>query len=599
MLGPAAGDVSSASAAGPRTTKVTDLLMSSVSGPAEHAAATRPVHGAGRGDARPQLTVGRTDTTSRTAGRWSVWAPRGAEVLAGPVAAGLLLALCARIEVDPLDRVGQVSALAAIGLRFLLLGLGVLVLVLVTLRWRGGGWSPAVGRVACAAVAGLATGFVAAGVLVALDGTSWPLFADRGDAGTLVGWVDGLRAGDPMPASYPPLAVHAMSWYADLTGSSSEAALRVLQIVGTAVFAPVAYLAWRLLLAPTWSLVAAVVGSAVLVDPYKPYGPLVLAVLVPVLLVLLRELRRAPRLTRMSSVARGTGLGVALGLLFLTYSGWFVWSAVGAVAAVALVFPWRTGPLHGLVLLGTTTVAFALLSLPHLVGLLGASGSTRDTYFYFDVFVEPAYIAMWRGDLPGPVGVWPPPGELGGVGLFTLVLVAGLGVAVWLAGRHSAVIGLTMLLAGAWLMRLWFAQQMFGSGSVQLYPRTTQEILYCSLILVGSAGFAAVQRLRPWWRGMREMSGHRDAEEARSATGAGSALPAVVVAVLALGLFAGSATADRFMPRADGSSVGFLAYTAQLVRQPDGRCPEHAGRDCADSSTELVEGFAERSGQDP
>jgi galactan 5-O-arabinofuranosyltransferase len=58
----------------------------------------------------------------------------------------------------------------------------------------------------------------------------------------------------------------------------------------------------------------------------------------------------------------------------------------------------------------------------------------QDRYFYFDTSVEPAYIAMWRNDLPGDVGPWPPPGELAGVGVFTLLLVVGLGAAVALAG---------------------------------------------------------------------------------------------------------------------------------------------------------------------
>ena len=512
--------------------------------------------------------------------RRRVWALRAGEVLAGPVAAALLLLLCARIDVDPLDRVGQVSGLAAIGLRFSVLALVLVALVLVAMHWRGGQWFGAVSRLACAAAAGLATGFVGGGLLVALDGTSWPLFADRGDAGQLARWVDGLVAGQAMPSSYPPLAVHAMAWFAELTGSSAPYALRTMEIVGTAVFAPIVYLAWRVLLRPAWALAAAVVSSSVLLDPYKPYGPLVLAVLVPVLLVLFRAVRRAPELGWGGILRQGLALGLAIGVLFLTYSGWFVWSALGAVAAVLLVFPWRTGVLRGAALVGTTAVAFGVVAAPHLIGLLRASSTVKDTYFYFDVYVEPAYIAMWRGDLPGDVGAWPPPGELGGVGLFSVLLVIGLGVAVWLGRRRTVVIGLTMLLAGAWLMRFWFAQQMYRTQAVQLYPRTTQQILYCSILLVGCAVFFVGERLRVW---------AATAAPARPAVDRRNAVPATLVAVLAFALFSGSATANRFMPSEDSGSVGYLAYVAQLVRQPDGQCPDHSGAACADTSDELVQ----------
>jgi galactan 5-O-arabinofuranosyltransferase len=61
-------------------------------------------------------------------------------------------------------------------------------------------------------------------------------------------------------------------------------------------------------------------------------------------------------------------------------------------------------------------------------------------------------------------------------------------------------------------------------------------------------------------------------------------------AALLLGLSMGSATADRYLPRNDGS-VGLLAYVAQNVRQPDGRCPEFSGPNgCAPDPGALLRG---------
>jgi len=54
------------------------------------------------------------------------------------------------------------------------------------------------------------------------------------------------------------------------------------------------------------------------------------------------------------------------------------------------------------------------------------------------------------------------------------------------------------------------------------------------------------------------------------------------------GLFAGSATADKYMPRNDGGP-GKLAYISQLVRQTDGTCPAHSRtRGCADTPADAL-----------
>jgi galactan 5-O-arabinofuranosyltransferase len=513
------------------------------------------------------------------------------EVLAAVGAAALLLLLTRRVVIDPLDRIGQVSGLAAIGLRYTVIAIAGLAVVVLAARWRAGSLFPVAVRLACAATAGLISGFVGSGILLALDGTTWPLFASTGDAGVISGWLADLQNGRAIPSGYPPLAIHAMALWSDLTGAEGPAVLRSTQIVGTALFGPAVYLAWRLLLSAPWALAVGVVSSLVLIDPYKPYAPVVLAILVPVLITMLRVLRCSAGLSWRALIGRGLLIGAGLGLLFLTYSGWFVWSAVGAVAGVLALFPWRAGPVRGAAFLGVTGATFAAVAAPHLLGLLAASGSVRDEYFYFDVFTEPGYIGSWRGDLAGDTsGAWPATAELAGVGLFSVLLVVGIGLAIWLAGSRTVVLTLAFLIGGAWIMRFWFASQMFGTGTVQLYPRTTQQLLYCSLLLVGFAVFYGAERLR-LRESLRLLPVPRSTGDAdgrpRSPRDAAAVL-GTLVAVLTLGLFAGSATADRYMPRNDGGP-GKLAHVAQLVRQPDGSCPAHVGPEgCVETTDEAL-----------
>ncbi len=507
---------------------------------------------------------------ARTRSRRTLVLSAGAEIVTAFGAAALAVQLSRSIRVDPLDRVGQVSGLAGLGLRFVLAGLVVLALCAAVSR-AGEGVRRTVERCACAAVAGLATGLVAGGILLALRGTDWPLFADRGDSGQLIRWVDDLLAGRGIPAEYPPAVLHVTAALAELTGTSTPEALRAVQVVGTAVFGPLAYLAWRLVLPAGWALAVALLAAFPLLEPYKPYTTVVLVALVPVLVVLLSTLRRAASLSWARIAVTGLGAGVALGVLFLVYSGWFVWSAPGAVVAAGLLLPWRRAALRGLALLGLASVGLAAVAFPHLVGLLSAAGDVQDRYLYFDTSVEPAYIAMWRNDLPGDTGPWPPPGELAGVGVFTLLLVVGLGAAIALAGRRTVVLTAALLVAGAWVLRFAFAAQMYETGSVQLYPRTTPQILFCLIVLSVLAVRAGLARLP------------------RPSAASPSRTPVVLgglAAALLLALSMGSSLADRYLPRDDGSTA-LLAYVAQLVRQPDGTCPDF-GAGCAADAAELL-----------
>jgi hypothetical protein len=419
-------------------------------------------------------------------------------------------------------------------------------------------------------------------VLLALRGTAWPLFANWGDSGQLVRWADDILAGQGVPADYPPAVLHLIARWAELTGDSTAGALRTVQVVATALFGPLAYLSWRLVLAPVWALAATLVAAMPMLEPYKPYTTVVLVALVPVLIAFLRVLRRAEALTWTRVALVGLATGVGLGALFCLYSGWFLWSAPGALVAVLVVFPWRAAPLRGLALLGLAAAGLVAVAWPHLLGLLGAAGTVQDRYFYFDTAVEPAYIAMWRNDLPGDVGPWPPPGELAGVGLFTVLLVVGLGLAVAVAGRRTAVLALCALMAGAWVMRFWIASQMYATQTVQLYPRTTAQILFCLLLLAVFAALYGGRRVQEAWRA-RVVAGDGARPHPAAAT------IGALCAALLLALSMGSATADRYLPRNDGS-VGLLAYVAQNVRQPDGSCPDFSGGSCAPDPGALLSG---------
>ncbi|MDQ3887295.1 MAG: hypothetical protein M3308_09900 [Actinomycetota bacterium] len=517
------------------------------------------------------------------------WLTPLGEVVVAITAALVMVLLSHSIEVDPLDRIGQVSGVATAALHFTVLGLLVVVAVTVAARLHSHATFSVVYSLACAAVAGLSTGLIAGGLVVALRGTTWPLFANGGDAAQLAEWARHVMAGGSPPAIYPPAPIHLIAGWAELAGTTPSNALQVLQIIGTALFGPIAYLAWRLLLPPLWALIIGLVGALPLTDLYKPYVHVVLVALLPLVIAFLQALRNSPTLSWRRLSLYGVSFGAVVGLLFLTYSGWFLWSALGVIAATVIIFPWRTGALRGCALLGMATVTFVAVAGAQLLDVLRAAGTAEDSFFYFDTYVEPAYIAMWRNDLPGAPASWPPPGELAGVGLFSVLLVVGLGVAIALGSRHVAVITLTCCMASAWLMRFWLAAQMYETQMVQLYPRTTPQILYCLLMLSGFAAYFVARRL-----GSR--AGTTPATADRWQPGSAVSL-GVLCAVLLFSLFAGSSTADRYMPRND-DSAGLLAYVAQMVRQEDGTCPVYSRPDrCADDNGELAQWRAAQEGQ--
>ncbi|MFJ3925662.1 hypothetical protein [Streptomyces sp. NPDC090022] len=506
-------------------------------------------------------------------------------------AALLLTWLSMSLRENPMERIGQVSGLAAIQLRLLAL-LTVTVLLYAALARRMPGVAV---RLGAAAVAGLATGVTAAGSVVALRGTVWPMYANWGDAGTLQSWAYDVMDGVALPPSYPPGLPYLLAWTAELAfGGDVAKAMKWLMIGFLALCGPAAYLAWRMLLPPLWALGIGVTASLPLVEPYKPYSPLVLMIVIPVFAKLVDTTQRSARLGRRRAMVTGGVLGAVLAALFLLYAGWFVWSAVGVVVlfAVVLVGLARSGGaralLDGLLVLASSLGVFLVLAGGYMTRLLGVSGSTKDNYFYFDTLSDPAYFAMWGASMPGPLRSigWPPPGELGGVGLFTIVLVAGLGVAVALGLRQPTVLTLAACTASAFALRYWYASHMARDQAVQLYPRTSLQIVYCLIALTGLAVYLGAGRIRDWLRTHEALVpglGRRGVTGPRRRAG-------VIGALCALGLLfgtAGSATADAYMPRSPAeNSTGQLAWTSHNVRQPDGTCPRFAVKgaiqgDCA------------------
>jgi galactan 5-O-arabinofuranosyltransferase len=468
----------------------------------------------------------------------------------------LFLVLASTIRINPLQRIGQISGLASLQLRFAVIALPLLLAAIVAARiGRGVDW---IVRITCAAFAGLASAFVGGGVMVALRHTPYGLNAHQGDASLLAAWANAFSANDTNgypPPFYPPAFPHILSIYKDLSGQPALYALKDLQIVLCALIGPATYVCWRRLLRPVWALGIGVGAMFVLLEPFKPYEGITLVVLIPVLIQFAQALRTAEDRTIHQLAKSGVGYGVALGLLCLMYSGWFKWSAPGFVIAALWLIPWRGGRWKSAVMLSAIALlVFIIVNWGYLTGILNfghASGLAsvtgigkqiiRDDYVYFDVLVDPAYFAMWKTDLPGVVGVWPPSGELGGISVYVLILFTSFGAAIAWARERTAVIVLAAIITGAWLMRFWYAHHMYETKLVQLYPRTSIELAYCFALVAGYAILAGAERF---------------------------AKPTVSYAIGALCAIAfvigtaGSAISDRYMPNNETRGLGFLAYTA-------------------------------------
>ncbi|MEV4611733.1 hypothetical protein AB0K43_03915 [Kitasatospora sp. NPDC049258] len=537
----------------------------------------------GSADSRPGSPSGAT--VHRHQRRTPTVVPRKAALLALEAAVAfagaLLLPLLARsFKLDPLNRIAQVSGLAAIQLRFAVLGLLLVGVVALAMRLRRGRHFDLATRIASAGVAGLASGFVAAGAVVALLGTPWPMFGLNGDSGRIVEWAQAVAHGLPSPSPvYPPLPLYTLGYYAEwFHGGNTAYAFKDLQILGAAAFGPLVYLAWRMLLSPIRALAFGVVPAFTLIDAYKPYSQTVLVLLVPTLVALVVALRASGTASWRSLLLKGAGLGALLGVLFLTYSGWFLWSAAGVLFAVLVYFPWRAGRLKGLSFMAATLAAFLVVAGRYLLVMLTEGQATKDYVFRFDNFTDPAYYLMWRTDMPGKVGDWPPPGEFGGVGLFAVLTFVCLGAAVWMGFRKPMVITIVAMFLSAWVMRMYIASHMYETMTVQLYTRTNNQLLYCGMILCGLVAHLISLRLAERRSGAVPAAGGGGPALLGGSIGVPGRPAAVIGTLCGLLLLLGtvsSSMADRYMPGQDGT-YRILPWVSHTVRKLDGSCPKFA-----------------------
>ncbi|RKR87172.1 galactan 5-O-arabinofuranosyltransferase [Micromonospora pisi] len=503
------------------------------------------------------------------------------EVLASVATAVAFLAWSRNIDVDPLDRKGQVSGLAALQFRFAVVAIVVVAALVVAHRLLDDTRRKRAVTIGCAVIAGLTTGLVAGGIDVALRGTQWGLWAGGGDYSWILDWVSRMQRGEAVPNHYPPVIFWLIRGWAKLSDQPAAYAIKEIQLVGTALFGPAAYLAWRLVLRPVWALGIGVVAMLPFIEPVKPYPQITLVMLMPVLVSFLQLIRRSATLSTRRAIGLGVAFGGGLGLLFLLYSGWFVWCAPGAAAAFLLLAPWRRGWAKVLTVGTSALVSMILVSWVHLRGLLSDTGGTSDNYFYFDTNTEPTYFAMWRNDRPADVGpVWPPLGELGGVGLFTIFLAVGLGLALWFGWRRTVVATIGLSAVSSWLLRMWLASEQWETLTVRLYPRTTMILLYCMLLLAGFGVLFAFTALRERLRAsplLTPVTGGR--------AGAGVPIGIMFIPLLLVLASAGSATANHYMPDSRRDSTGYFAWIAQTRWYPHEKTCSAYGRlhDCGTS----------------
>ncbi len=478
-----------------------------------------------------------------------------AETAVSVAVAALLVVKGGQIAINPMSRIGQVSILAQLQFTAAVLSLVIISATLLARRFGKVSHARLVTRLAWASAAAIGSGLVGGGTRAMLHGTPWPLNADYGDSGRIMTWALQSQLGTGgAPANYPSGPVQLIVWLSNVFGWSVAHSQMVIQVVLTALIGPLTYVAWRLLAAPSVAAGMAIVAGAPFHSPYGPVSTMSLMLSLPVLLAVIREVANATEITRQMAM-RSAALGALLGLIFHAYSGWFLWLAPGVAAAGLFAFPWRRWR-AGLVAVGSALASFTAVTASYLVAFVSSEG-VRDRYRYFDTETDPAYFAAFRGDLGTDVPIWPPFGELGGVNLFSVLLITGLAAGIALNWRSWASKALPVIFAGAWLARHQLAGSMASTGLVQLYPRTTYVLLYASLAATVLSLAALDKRMALVKPGTTAGSGPwRGGWPGRAIAG--------LVAACLLAASIGSATVDARMPR-EGKGLGTLSWNAQTA----------------------------------
>lgn len=553
--------------------------------------------------AAPAATAGRPRSAPSAVSR--AWEAGRAPLMEVGVAFGgaawMLLTTLTISDFVPLDRNSQVSGLAALQLRFLapaLLGVALLVLTRKSAARRA--WAA---RYSFAVLPGLMSGFVGGGVMLALHGVSLPMNGTIGDAGDMERWTLGLQHGQAVNPAYPPLFPRFVWLVAKFFHNNVFLGLKFAEIITAAILGPAVYLAWRLVVGRPWACTIAVLYTGALSEPYKSYEPVVLGILVPVVITYLAYLRKAGEKSRKRLILVGLLSGIGIGLIFITFSGPFYWFALGIAVSALAVFPWRHWR-EALTMLLMTGAGFGAVGWHLVKGLLNAA---PDPYFFFQTDQDPGYPFLYITDMPGPLakGVWPPIPEAAGVDVFAALMVIAAGVALWLGYRKLPVLVTASVLAGAWIMRFYLASEMFHDKLVRYWPRTTSVVIYCFLVLTVFGVKAAAEKIQERYEdlvairggaiadGKAELPAQASPAEAEdtdmdtdedagerplatrsrglrtaapsrtAATSAGAGLVAVAFALTFFAGMAGSANADKFMPKNDGSP-GQLSWNAHF-----------------------------------
>lgn len=506
------------------------------------------------------------------------WAAPAAEVLLAFATALLFTAWSGSIPDNPIRRSGQVSGLAALQVGLSVVTLVVVVAVGLTAAYATKPVRKLAVRLAAAVVAGLSTGFLAGGQVFALSGTPWPINADHGDNGSLVLFAREVIATGSTHSFYPPGLPYLMAWASEWFGYAHPALpLKLLLIGFLAITGPAAYVAWRLTRGPLAALALAVVSLLPQVMPYKSYSTFVLVLLVPLGVAVLTYLRGSHTYSVRGSLGRGAGLGLVLGLLFVLYSGWFVWAAPGLVVAGLVTVPWRSGrPALGRagLFLGAAGLTFLVVTARYL-WVMAHSLGTKDPYCSPITLTQPAYL----GPLPfanrqwDQAGEWPPFGWFAGLDLFMVLLLVGLGVAIAVGLRSPLVYGPLAIFGGAWMTRFWIAHHLERDRAEQLFPRTTNVLQICLYVLLVAAAILLADRIR---RAIAEL---RRAAGVRRAPATSFAATGVVLVVALLSGMAGSALTDQYLPELPKYQTGGeLAWFAHQLREPNGSCPTYANK---------------------
>ncbi|WP_406737966.1 hypothetical protein OG365_14310 [Streptomyces sp. NBC_00853] len=554
--------------------------------------------GTGRTAAGREEREGRTARTGR--GGIPEWATRRrvlfcAEILVSLAAALGYTLLCGRIDVNPMVRVAQVSGLAKMQQYAALLGIPILALLLYTAHRGSLMRHQLVKRLVCAALAGLSTGVIAGGVVVALNGTPWALGGQEGDPSVLIAMANSFLHGEGPSGIYPPLFPGLMAAWAKLRydgAGGTGFALKDFQIFFTAIAGPMAYLAWRLLLRPFWALLIAVPSAILFMDPIRPYSHASMLVLLPLLGYTLREIRRSGDRPLRATLLRGAVLGLVFGVVFLWYSGWYVWAAPGVFLLALCVFPWRAGKAvvqRTAAFVGVTLVTAGVVGAPLIYQMARLGSQNPDRYAFLAVYVDPAYVLGWVSDRSGKLDyqTWPAAGEMAGQSGFALLLLFAAGLGVGLGLRNIMVLTAAATLAGAWLARFWFASHMAQDKAVQLFPRTTWIIMYCLMILAVLGMMAVVDRGSGWAERTLRPSGAAPAARVVSRRVVAQLATGMVCAIALFATMGASWSVNRYMPQSDDMTMGIDAWRAHTIKKADGTCPRFAPdkKNCADIIT--------------